>query len=333
MKFTRSSGILLHPTSLPGPYGIGDIGPQARRWIDFLADSQTGLWQILPLGPTGYEDSPYQTFSSFAGNPYLISPDDLIRRNLLHPNDLKNAPDFNPRSVEYGEVIPWKLDLLGRSFLQFQNQQGEIKSTADAFYLEQKDWLDDFALFMALKEFHGGKPWTLWRPEYRDKDPQALEDFRAKNPFAFERQKYFQFLFYLQWKDLRDYAKKNNVKIIGDIPIFIAHDSADAWSNRYLFHFDEKGLPTVVAGVPPDYFSETGQLWGNPLYRWDVHQQEDYNWWLKRLRSIFDMVDIVRLDHFRGFANYWEIPAEEETAINGRWVTGPGASFLSRVES
>lgn len=333
MNFSRSSGILLHPTSLPGPYGIGDLGPLARRWIDFLAESGTGLWQILPLGPTGYGDSPYQTFSSFAGNPYLISPDDLLQNKLLHPDDLTSLPDFNPRAVDYGEVIYWKLDTLGRSFLQFQGRKGEIQAKAEVFFSQQSDWLEDYALFMALKEFQGGKPWNLWKAEYRDRDPQALEDFRREYQFAIERQKYFQYLFFLQWNALRDYAKKKGVRIIGDLPIFIAHDSADAWAHRELFYFDEKGKPTVVAGVPPDYFSETGQLWGNPLYRWDVHKEEDYNWWLKRLRSIFSLVDIVRLDHFRGFANYWEIPAGEETAINGRWVPGPGAEFLTRVKA
>jgi len=332
VKFTRSSGILLHPTSLPGPYGIGDLGPQARHWIDFLAETRTGLWQILPLGPTGYGDSPYQTFSTFAGNPYLISPDQLIQEGLLHPNDLTNLPEFDSQAVEYGEVIYWKLDTLGRSFLQFQNNPGDLKEDLGEFHSQQEDWLEDYALFMALKEFHGGKPWTAWKPEYRDRVPDALEDFRAEYDFAIERQKYFQYLFFRQWGALRGYAKEKGVKIIGDIPIFIAHDSADAWANRELFHFDETGSPTVVAGVPPDYFSETGQLWGNPLYRWALHKEQDYSWWLKRLRSVFNLVDIVRLDHFRGFANYWEIPAGEETAINGRWVSGPGAEFLNRVQ-
>jgi 4-alpha-glucanotransferase len=230
-------------------------------------------------------------------------------------------------------VIYWKLDLLGRSFLQFQEAQGNLKQDAEEFYSLQADWLDDYALFMALKEFYGGKPWTAWKTEYRDRIPDALEYFRVEYQFSIERQKYFQYLFFSQWDSLSAYAKSKGVTIIGDLPIFIAHDSADAWANRELFHFDHQGAPTVVAGVPPDYFSETGQLWGNPLYRWDVHEKLDYSWWLDRLRAIFNMVDIVRLDHFRGFANYWEIPAYEKTAINGHWVTGPGAEFLNRVNT
>lgn len=332
MDFSRSSGILLHPTSLPGPYGVGDLGPQARRWIDFLAQSGTKLWQILPLGPTGYGDSPYQTFSTFAGNPYLISPDDLLQSGLLHPDDLIDLPEFNPRSVEYGKVIYWKLDALGRSFLQFQSQGGEHQRDAEAFFSQQADWLEDYALFMALKESQGGKPWSAWPAPYRDRDPDALASFRGENSFAIDRQKYFQYLFFHQWHALRAYANRQGIKIIGDLPIFIAHDSADAWSQRNLFHFDENGFPTVVAGVPPDYFSDTGQLWGNPLYRWELHKQEGYSWWLRRLGSILNMVDIVRLDHFRGFTNYWEIPADQETAVSGRWVEGPGSDFLQRVK-
>lgn len=332
MKYTRSSGILLHPTSLPGPYGIGDLGPQARRWVDFLSQSGTGLWQILPLGPTGYGDSPYQTFSSFAGNPLLISPDDLLHEGLLHSDDLANLPDFDSQTVKYGQVIYWKLDLLGRSYQHFLNHPGEIQAAAENYYNANQHWLDDYATFMALKEFHGGKPWTDWKPAYRDRHPHSLEDFRENYRGAVERQKYYQYLFSIQWSALHEHARERNVKIVGDLPIFIAHDSADTWANRQLFHLDELGSPTVVAGVPPDYFSETGQLWGNPLYRWEIHQEQDYSWWMQRLQTVFAMVDIVRLDHFRGFHNYWEIPAGEETAINGRWVPGPGGDFLERVQ-
>ena len=329
----RSSGVLLHPTSLPGPYGIGDLGPQARHWIDFLAETGTGLWQILPLGPTGYGDSPYQCFSAIAGNPYLISPDDLLGEGLLHSNDLANLPNFNEERIYYGEVIPWKMDLLHRSYEQFRQSEKKWHKEAELFYKEQEEWLDDFAMFMALKEFHGGKPWAVWPEEYRDRDPRTLEAFKKEQHYAVERQAYFQFLFYKQWDRLRSYANEKGVQIIGDIPIFIAHDSADAWTQRDMLYIDNSGQPTVVAGVPPDYFSETGQLWGNPLYRWDVLAKDDYQWWIERLKAVFSMVDIVRLDHFRGFANYWEIPAEEETAINGRWVNGPGADFLAKVQN
>ncbi len=328
----RSAGILLHPTSLPGPYGIGDLGPQARRWVDFLSDTGTGLWQVLPLGPTGYGDSPYQCFSAIAGNPYLISPDDLLEEELIHVNDLKNLPEFRTSAVDYGDVIYWKLDLLHRSYEHFRYAGKNVHKEAGLFYKEQEDWLDDFALFMALKEFHGGQPWAAWPDEYRDRDPGALESFKEEHIYAIQRQKYYQFLFYKQWNKLKGYANRKGIKIIGDIPIFIAHDSADAWTHRELLYIGPDGKLTVVAGVPPDYFSETGQLWGNPLYRWDVHEKEDFQWWIKRLKSVFSLVDIVRLDHFRAFADYWEIPAGEETAIHGRWVDGPGAKFLTRIQ-
>ncbi|RLC98112.1 MAG: 4-alpha-glucanotransferase [Chloroflexota bacterium] len=329
----RSSGILLHPTSLPGPYGIGDLGPQARNWVDFLSKSGTGLWQVLPLGPTGFGDSPYQCFSAIAGNPYLISPDDLVEEGLLHPNDLTNIPDFPSGSVDFGNVIYWKMDLLHKSYEQFRHAGKKIHKEAGKFYSEQEEWLNDYALFMALKEFHGGKPWASWPAIYRDRDPEALELFKEDRSHAVHRQKFYQYLFYKQWNKLKEYANQQGIKIIGDIPIFIAHDSADAWTNRDLLYIGDDGQPTVVAGVPPDYFSETGQLWGNPLYRWDVHARDNYQWWIKRLKAVFSMVDIVRLDHFRGFANYWEIPAGEKTAINGRWVDGPGADFLTQVHA
>lgn len=331
MIFKRSSGVLLHPTSLPGPYGIGDLGLQARKWVDFLSETRTALWQVLPLGPTGYGDSPYQCFSAIAGNPYLISPDDLVEEGLLHPNDLANIPSFKSGSVEYGKVIYWKMDLLHKSYEQFRYAGREIHKEAGEFYSEQEDWLNDYALFMALKEFHGGKPWAEWPDEFRDRNPQALESFMKERDHSVQRQRYYQFLFNKQWTNLKEYARRQGIKIIGDIPIFIAHDSSDAWTHRELLYIGDDGQPTAVAGVPPDYFSDTGQLWGNPLYRWDAHAREDYQWWIKRLKAVFSMVDIVRLDHFRGFTNYWEIPAGEDTAIIGRWVDGPGADFLARV--
>lgn len=329
----RRSGVLLHPTSLPGPYGIGDLGSQARKWVDFLSETNTALWQVLPLGPTGFGDSPYQCFSAIAGNPYLISPDDLVEDGLLHSNDLKNIPNFKPGTVEYGEVIYWKMDLLHKSYEQFRYAGKKIHKEAGLFYTEQENWLNDYALFMALKEFHGGKPWAAWPAKFRDRNPEALESFKEERMHAVQRQKYYQFLFYRQWNKLKEYANQQEIKIIGDVPIFIAHDSVDAWINRDLLYIGDDGQPTVVAGVPPDYFSETGQLWGNPLYRWDVHARENYRWWINRLSAVFSMVDIIRLDHFRGFVNYWEIPGENETAINGRWVDGPGGDFLSRVRS
>jgi len=332
MDKQRLSGILLHPTSLPGPYGIGDLGPQAYQWIDFLAETGTGLWQVLPLGPTGYGDSPYQTFSTFAGNHFLISPDELVAKGWLHENDLTNLPAFNPDSVDYGDVIHWKQDLLHRSYEQFRYSGKKHHKEAGLFYTQQGGWLDDYALFMALKEFHGGKPWSAWPAQYRDRIPEALDAFTENHPYAVQRQKYFQYLFYKQWIDLRMYANQRGIQIIGDIPIFIAHDSADAWAHRELLYLDDSGNPTVVAGVPPDYFSDTGQLWGNPLYHWKIHARDGYSWWMDRLRSVFSLFDIIRLDHFRGFVDYWEIPASENTAVNGRWMPGPGADFLEKVK-
>ena len=332
MKFKRSSGILLHPTSLPGPYGIGDIGSTAHRWIDFLSKSGCGLWQILPLGPTGYGDSPYQCFSSFAGNPYLISPDALLKDDLLHPDDLIDRHSFPNDHVNFGEVIPWKLGVLDRSFIRYQQSHSDLFQTEmEEFRIKHSAWLENFALFMALKEMHGGEPWHTWEKPLRTRQPEALEDARKRYDVAIQRQIYRQFIFFRQWSKLRAHAHENHIQIIGDIPIFVAHDSADVWSNPHLFHLDESGKPTVVAGVPPDYFAPTGQLWGNPLYRWEVHARDGYAWWLERIKATLDLVDIIRIDHFRGFAGYWEVPGTAKTAENGRWVPGPGKDFFQSI--
>jgi 4-alpha-glucanotransferase len=332
MKFNRASGILLHPTSLPGPYGIGDIGPQAYTWIDFLSKAGCSLWQVLPLGPTGYGDSPYQCFSSFAGNPYLISPKTLLEEGLLRIEDLAGRPYFPPNRVDYGMVIPWKLALLDRASDRFHKGIfPKIKAELAEFEALHAAWLEDFALFMALKDAHGGAAWYTWEPSLRGRDPDAMKEVRQKYSTAIQSQIFRQFLFFRQWTALRAYAAEQNIKIIGDIPIFVAHDSADVWAHPELFYLDERGNPTVVAGVPPDYFSSTGQLWGNPLYRWDVHAANGYAWWIERLRAVLELVDIVRLDHFRGFAAYWEVPGGNTTAEIGRWVPGPGKDFFRAV--
>lgn len=332
MKFDRASGILLHPTSLPGPYGIGDIGPQACQWIDFLSNTGCGLWQLLPLGPTGYGDSPYQCFSTFAGNPYLISPEALFADDLLHSDDLVDHPVFPEDHVDYGAVIPWKLNLLDRSYLRFKySDSPELGEAFAEFLNDQASWLNDFALFMALKEAHGGGSWVDWPASLRERESQDLEEARLKYADAIQRQKYRQFIFSRQWSALRKHAANKKITIIGDVPIFVAHDSAEVWANPDLFYLDEDGNPSVVSGVPPDYFTETGQLWGNPLYRWDIHTANGYKWWLDRIRAMLKQVDIVRLDHFRGFAGYWEVPAGEETAVNGRWMPGPGEEFFQAV--
>jgi 4-alpha-glucanotransferase len=334
MKFERSSGIILHPTSLPGPYGIGDLGPQAFRWVNFLVEAGCRLWQVLPLGPTGYGDSPYQCFSAFAGNPYLVSPDALLAENLLHSDDLVDHPPFPSDHVDFGAVIPWKLGVLDRAYQRFQHQASpKLRQEFESFQEAQAHWLADFALFMALKESHGGGAWPTWEPPLRDRHPQALAEAREQQAYAIQRQIFRQFLFFRQWGKLRDYAHQHGILIIGDAPIFVAHDSADVWAHPELFYMDETGNPTVVAGVPPDYFSPTGQLWGNPLYRWDIHSEIGYAWWLDRLKAVLQLVDVIRLDHFRGFAGYWEVPAGMPTAEIGRWVPGPGIDFFARVQA
>ncbi len=332
MEYKRSSGIILHPTSLPGPYGIGDLGTGAYAWLKFLQKSGCGLWQILPLGPTGYGDSPYQCFSAFAGNFYLISPELLLKENLLTLQDLADLPAFPEDCIDYGWVIPWKTSLLDRAFDRFIDlSQPALMEAYRAFRQENSYWLEDFSLFMALKEAHNGLPWPGWEVPIRDRQPEALASARQNLAVAIERQAFRQFIFHRQWSALRDYAHSLKITIIGDAPIFVAHDSADVWANPNLFYLDPQGNPTVVAGVPPDYFSATGQLWGNPLYRWPVHKTSGYAWWLSRLRSVLSTVDIIRLDHFRGFAGYWEVPAGLPTAEKGRWVNGPGADFFQSV--
>jgi 4-alpha-glucanotransferase len=331
MKFNRSGGILLHPTSLPGPYGIGDLGPQAYRFVDWLASTGCKLWQVLPLGPTGYGDSPYQCFSAFAGNPYLISFDGLIEDGLLTQADFVDMPAFNASRVDYGLLIPWKLELLLKAFSRFATASKELRKEFDKFCKKNASWLDDYALFMSIKEANGGGAWNEWNEDLRKRKPSAMDRARKEYAESILRYSFYQFIFFRQWHKLRAYANDRNIKIIGDIPIFIAYDSADAWSNQKLFFLGEDSLPTVVAGVPPDYFSATGQLWGNPLYRWAVHKKTGYAWWLERFRSVLSLVDIVRVDHFRGFAGYWEIPFGQPTAVKGRWVKGPGSDFFNAM--
>jgi 4-alpha-glucanotransferase len=328
MDMVRSSGVLLHVTSLPGPDGIGDLGPEALQWVERLAVTGCHYWQILPLGPTGYGDSPYQCFSAFAGNPYLVASQPLLDEGLLVPSDVGDRPQFSPHHVDYGRVIPWKLDLLDRAFDRFPGDDEYL-----AFRRSEAAWLDDFALFMALKDQYGGRPWVDWPAPLRDRHPSQIERVLDAYREEVERHAFRQWLFHRQWEAVRGRAHERGLRVIGDIPIFVAHDSADVWANRELFFLDDEGRPTVVAGVPPDYFSPTGQLWGNPLYDWDRHRHNGYEWWLGRLRSVLSQVDVVRLDHFRGFAGYWEIPADAETAIAGRWVPGPGADFLQHVQA
>jgi 4-alpha-glucanotransferase len=335
MRFPRSGGVLLHPTSLPSRYGIGDLGDAAYRFVDFLVESGQTVWQVLPLGPTGYGDSPYQSFSAFAGNPMLISPERLVSDGYLSAAALNEIPPFPEDKVDYGWVIPYKNDLFARAHQHFRaqadkDQQEEFRQFCD----QNTSWLDDYALFMALKNHHmhdRGGVWITWPKGVAHRRPQAMEKWSARLETEIQLHKFLQFLFWQQWLALRRYANERDVRIIGDAPIFVAFDSADVWAHPELFFLEKDGSPSIVAGVPPDYFSETGQRWGNPLYRWQLMAENGYAWWANRLRAVFTQVDIVRLDHFRGFDAYWEIPAEEPTAMVGRWVRGPGIPFFEAM--
>ena len=325
----RASGIVLHPTSFPGPYGIGDFGAPAYQFIDFLAHAKQKIWQILPLGPTSYGDSPYQCLSSMAGNTLLISLEALQTEGYLTPGALENVPAFPQHQVDFGWVIPWKKDLLRQAFDAFSERANAQQTSAYAAFCQQNAyWLDEFAHFCALKDAHDGRSWVEWTPELRARSEPALSDWIAAHQRETGMHRFLQFEFYRQWGELRRYANGKGVSVMGDIPIFVAFDSADTWSNQGLFELAANGQPTVVAGVPPDYFSATGQRWGNPLYRWDVMQADGYLWWQKRFRALLDQVDIIRIDHFRGFEAYWEIPASEPTAERGRWIKGPGMDLF-----
>lgn len=331
MKLPRSSGVLVHPTSLPGRYGIGDLGESAYRFVDFLAESGQSWWQLMPLGPTGYGDSPYQSFSAFAGNPMLLSLDWLAADGLLPEGALDEPPSFPADRVDFGPVQEWKMGLLREIYPRFAERASEEERGRYSQFVERHAaWLDEFALFMALKE-HFQQPWNEWPAELRRREPEALAHWRGELEGPIRNQRLLQYLFWKQWSELKRYANGRDVGLIGDVPIFVAYDSADVWANAHLFHLDEQGHPTVVAGVPPDYFSETGQRWGNPLYRWERMAENGYQWWVARMRQSFEQVDVVRLDHFRGFDAYWEIPASEPTAVNGRWAPGPGDSLFQAL--
>jgi len=330
--FPRSSGVILHPTSLPGPHGIGDLGQAAHRFVDWLVEAGQSLWQILPLGPTSYGDSPYQTLSALAGNPLLIDPAALVADGWITEAELTGGPDFPADRVDYGAVIPWKSDLLDLAWDRFSADASDAhRAEFAAFGHDHRAWLDDWTLYIALKEEQEGRPWPEWPAELRGRDRDALLAARERLAHRLGAHAFRQWLFDRQWLALRQYALTRGVRFMGDLPIFVAHDSADVWARPDLFHLDEHGRPRVVAGVPPDYFSETGQLWGNPLYDWDAMAREDYRWWVRRLRASLRHTDLVRIDHFRGFEAYWEVPAEAETAIGGRWVRGPGLGFFESL--
>lgn len=332
MQLKRSFGILLHPTSLPGRWGIGALGSEARKFLDWLESTGAKWWQVLPLGPTSYGDSPYQSFSAFAGNPYLVDPEVLIEKGWLPLEE--EPPAFPADSVDYGWVYHQRWPLLRRAYAGFKARAtAQEHSELEAFVRAEGFWLEDYAIFMALKNQFGGKPWNEWSPELRRRDPAALEKARQDLGDEIGLYKWIQWLFYREWSAIRAYAESKGISIIGDMPIFVAFDSSDVWANPGYFYLDEEGNPELVAGVPPDYFSETGQLWGNPLYKWDVMEAEGFKWWISRIQQSLKQCHLVRIDHFRGFEAYWEIPFGMPNAIEGQWVKAPGEALFKAVRA
>ncbi len=329
MPFPRSSGILLHPTSFPSRYGIGDLGSDAYRFIDFLAESSQQLWQILPVGPTGYGNSPYMSYSAMAGNHLLISPEQLGNYGLLTGADLANLPEFPATRVDFEVVIATKMNLFWQAFDRFQHQPNH---EFEQFCQNSQDWLDDYALFMAIKKVNQGKAWNAWDTLIAKRQPEAIATCQESLKTEVMFYKYLQFEFFRQWSPLKQYANQRGIQIIGDIPIYVAHDSADVWSNPEIFCLDVKtGEPAGMAGVPPDYFSSTGQLWGNPVYLWRELAKQDFAWWVKRFQGLLNYVDIIRIDHFRGFEAFWQVKQGETTAIKGKWVKAPGDALFTVV--
>lgn len=334
MERTRRSGVLLHPTSLPGPGGIGTIGPQAVRFLDWLRDAGQTVWQVLPLGPTGYGDSPYQSFSAFAGNPLLVSPELLRRDGLIADADVAALPRGRKARVDFGAVIESRRALFAAVLASFDAGRvpDELRAGLDEFREREAGWLDDFALFLAVHEEHG-RPWNEWPAPLAERDPQAMAEARARHHEGIRRVEIAQFLFFRQWHELRARADGMGIRLLGDLPLFVAHDSCDAWVNRDLFELDDDGRPTSLAGAPPDDFTADGQLWGSPLYRWDRSRERGFDWWVARARAALRLCDEVRLDHFRGLAACWATPAGEKTARNGVWVPVPGAELLEKLRT
>ena len=325
----RQAGLLLHPTSLPGPEGIGTLGRGCAQWLDWMASTGCTVWQVLPLGPTGYGDSPYQSFSTFAGNPMLVDLHSLVSDGLMDAADVAEGPGGG--EVEFGEVIPRKTEAL--ALVAARLDAAGLRSDFEAFAAGEAAWLDDYALFQAIKHAHDGQPWYHWDASLRDRHPAALERVRRDLASELERVAVGQWLFFRQWSRVRSAARSRGISIFGDIPLYVAHDSADVWANRALFELEEDGRSRRMAGVPPDYFSETGQLWGNPIYRWDVHAETGFDWWVERISATLRLVDLLRIDHFRGFADYWSIPGGAPTAETGEWVQGPGRAVFDAIES
>jgi len=333
MLFPRSSGILLHPTSFPSRFGMGDMGIEAYRFIDFLVESDQQYWQVLPLGPTGYGNSPYSCYSAMAGNPLLINPELLRDKELLADEDFANLPEFPLDYVDFERAIALKVPLLKKACENFKAKASPIQQKEFLGFCESKEnWLEDYALFMALKDHFGGVSWNNWEPEIARREPESVEKWRQQLNAEIYYYKYVQFEFFRQWTELKRYANLRDIKIIGDIPIYVAHDSADVWSHREIFCLDEaSGEPALMAGVPPDYFSSTGQLWGNPVYNWEKLQANNFEWWVERFEAIFAYVDVTRIDHFRGFDAYWAVKRGQETAMYGEWIKAPGTALLDLI--
>ncbi len=332
-KFPRSSGVLMHPTSLPSPHGIGDFGPEAYRFVDFLASAGQKLWQVLPLNPTGYADSPFQALSASAGNPMLISLDRLVEYGLLTAADISNPPQCLEDSVNFGAAIHFKVPLLRKAAENFFHSAPDVERQKFAAFVEQnQSWLRDFALFMVVKQAHDLVAWNKWPADIASRKPDAIKNWSSNLAREIDAVNYWQYLFFQQWHDLRSYARERGISIIGDVPIYVAHDSADVWSKPEFFLLDAHGNPEKISGVPPDYFSATGQLWGNPIYNWPLMKRTSYAWWVERIRAALRLYDYIRIDHFRGFEAYWEVPGDETTAINGSWVKGPGAELFAALQ-
>ncbi len=323
---------MLHPTSLPSDYGIGDLGAEAYKFVDFLEKSKQTYWQILPLGPTGYGDSPYQSFSAFAGNTNLIAPELLVENGFLTTEEINRKPDFPPTRVDFGKLYDWKNRILSAAYENFrQTTDTGLRGSYETFCQTESYWLDDYALFRAVKKSQGQKLWLEWDAPLRLRYDDALHFARENLREDIQAQKFQQWLFFRQWSNLKNYTNEKNIKIVGDIPIFISLDSSDVWCNPREFKLDAENYPLVVAGVPPDYFSATGQLWGNPIYNWDAMREDGFRWWISRVKATLQTVDIVRVDHFRGFAAAWEVPGKDKTAVNGKWVNVPGAELFNAL--
>ena len=332
MNFPRASGILLHPTSLPGEYGIGDLGSHAYEFVNFLIETKQTYWQILPLGPTGWGDSPYSSYSAFAGNTLLVSPEKLVEDGLLEADRHPPANEQNSDRVDYGGAYEFKRSVLHKAFENFKNSNADLREKYDAFAGEHESWLEDFALYLAIKASQDHKPWFEWEAGLKFRDESALNEARKNLGEEIYREKFYQFLFFRQWAAVKEHANGNGIKVVGDAPIFVALDSADVWHHREQFKLNDDGSPKVVSGVPPDFFSGTGQLWGSPIYDWDAMRSDGFSWWIERVRFALKTLDVLRIDHFRGFAAAWEVPGGDPTAEHGEWVDAPGRELFSALK-